>query len=172
MTISIVFTFVGHDKPGLVEKLSNTVSEQNGNWLESRMSQLAGHFTGIVKVQANDHQAEALRNALNALNDGTLSVNIHDDISPADTVDYRKLHLSLIGNDRPGIIRELSSALADLNINVCEMDTNVTSAPMTAEPLFEASAEIHVPPELDLHTLNDKLDTIANELSVDINLED
>ena len=81
------------------------------------------------------------------------------------------LQLQLLGNDRPGIIKELASALAALQVNVVEMNTNVTSAPMTADPLFQASASIQVPATVDLEDLSDKLDDIANQLSVDINLE-
>lgn len=171
MNTPIVFTFIGADKPGLVEKLSNTVSSEGGSWLESRMSQLAGNFTGIVRVQVVSGNAEALTTALSALNNEDLTINIHRDNSTSQQKDQRLLTVSLIGNDRPGIVLELSSALAALNINVCEMNTNVTSAPMTAEPLFEATAEIQVPSALSINTLQDKLDEIANELSVDINLD-
>lgn len=171
MTTSIVFSFIGADKPGLVEQLSNTVSEYGGNWLESRMSQLAGYFTGIVRVQVVSSQHEALCQALQTLSSSELTVSIQQDNS-SDSQPQRLLKLNLLGNDRPGIILELSSALAALHINVCEMDTNVTSAPMTAEPLFEAIAEIQVPAELDMHSLHERLEEIANELSVDINLEE
>lgn len=171
MTTSIVFTFIGTDKPGLVEKLSNTVSEHGGNWLESRMSQLAGHFAGIAKVQISSDQAEQLRNSLQALSGDDLNISIHADSGEAHKTDYRLIDLSLIGNDRPGIVRELSSALAALQINVCEMNTYVTSAPMTADPLFKASAQIQIPTTLDINELSDKLDDIANQLDVDINLE-
>ena len=171
MSTSIVFTFIGNDKPGLVEKLSNTVSEQGGNWLESRMSQLAGYFAGIARVQISNDKAEQLREALSALSGDDLSINLEHRTTRYGTNDHKSIKLSLLGNDRPGIIKELSSALAALHINVCEMNTNVTSAPMTAEPLFSASAEIQVPITLDLGGLSDKLDDIANQLDVDINLE-
>ena len=171
MSTSIVFTFIGNDKPGLVEKLSNTVSEQGGNWLESRMSQLAGYFAGIARIQISDDKADQLRAALNALSGEDLSINLEDRAIDDNTSDYTNIKLSLLGNDRPGIVKELSSALAALQINVCEMNTNVTSAPMTAESLFAASAEIQAPITLDLAQLTDRLDEIANQLDVDIRLE-
>lgn len=171
MSTSIVFTFIGNDKPGLVEKLSNTVSEQGGNWLESRMSQLAGYFAGIARVQISNDKADQLRAALSALSGVNLSVNLEDRAIDHNTNDYKNIKLSLLGNDRPGIVKELSSALATLHINVCEMNTNVTSAPMSAEPLFSALAEIQAPISLDLTQLSDKLDGIADQLDVDINLE-
>ena len=171
MSTSIVFTFIGNDKPGLVEKLSNTVSAQGGNWLESRMSQLAGYFAGIARVQISDAKADQLRAALNALSGDDLSISLETRSASASASEYKTLKLSLLGNDRPGIIKELSSALTALHINVCEMNTNVTSAPMSAEALFSASAVIEVPLALNLGELSDKLDTVANQLDVDISLE-
>ena len=171
MTTAIVFTFIGADKPGLVETLSNTVSEHHGNWLESRMSQLAGHFAGIARIQIASDHADALRQALLSLDSEELRINMQE-IYPSNSEEkFRQLSLNLVGNDRPGIVKELSSALAALHINVCEMNTRVTSAPMTAEALFEAIADIQVPQNLDLNSLNDKLDDIANELDLDIKLE-
>ncbi len=173
MSTTVVFTFIGADKPGLVEKLSNTVSQHGGNWLESRMSQLAGYFAGITRVQISNDQREKLCRALEGLSTSGLQVNIqsNDPTEAATTTEYRHLQLNLIGNDRPGIVRELTSALAARQINVCEMNTHVSSAPMTAETLFEANADIQVPASLDINELSDKLDEIANDLSVDINLE-
>jgi len=172
VSTSIVFTFIGNDKPGLVEKLSNTVSEQGGNWLESRMSQLAGHFAGIARVQISSDKAEQLRSALSTLSGDDLSVSLEDPNTSHDIAGHKDIKLNLLGNDRPGIVKELSSALAALHINVCEMNTQVSSAPMSAELLFSASAEIQVPAALDIGDLSDKLDDIANQLDVDISLED
>lgn len=170
MSTSIVFTFIGADKPGLVEKLTNTVSKHDGNWLESRMSQLAGQFAGITRVQISDDKADGLKAALTALSTNDLNIVVQSGNNIGNET-VKQLELSLIGNDRPGILKELSSALAARNINVCELDTHLTSAPMTAETLFEAHASIQVPASLDLEELTDKLEEIANDLTVEINLD-
>ena len=171
MTTSIVFTFIGADKPGLIEKLTRIVAEHQGNWLESRMSQLAGQFAGITRIQIANTKANGLRLALSQLSGNDLTVVVQDGADPQSPEAVRQLSLSLIGNDRPGILRELSSALAARNINVVEMNTQLTSAPMTAEPLFEASAQIAAPENQDLEELSERLDEIANDLSVDITLD-
>ena len=90
----------------------------------------------------------------------------------ADQDAVRHLRLSIVGNDRPGIVREVASALAARRINVSEMDTTVTSAPMSGDPLFEAVAHIQVPKTLDLAELNAQLDAIADALTVEIDLEE
>ena len=172
MTSAMVFTFVGADKPGLVEKLAQTVSQHGGNWLESRMSELAGQFAGIVQVEVSDAQLLHLRTALLALSGDELSVVVASSSRAAGHDNMRHLRLSIVGNDRPGIVREVSSALAARRINVSEMDTTVTSAPMSGDPLFEAVARIQVPHTLDLTELNAQLDAIADALTVEIDLEE
>lgn len=172
MSAFIVFTFIGEDKPGLIERLSNTVSQHGGNWLESRMSQMAGHFAGIARIQASSAAADNLRNALNAISGDDLTISIHPEGSREKNSNIKNVQLNLIGNDRQGIVKELTSALAALHVNVIEMNTNVTSAPMTADPLFEASAAIQIPATVDISDLSDRLDEIANQLDVDISLDD
>jgi glycine cleavage system regulatory protein len=172
MSTPLVFTFVGADQPGLVETLAQTVSAHGGNWLESRMSELAGQFPGIVKVEVAHEQATALRAALLALSARQLSVLVAGQHTDESTGSYRRLRLSILGNDRPGIVREVAHALAARQISVCEMNTSVTSAPMSGEPLFEAVAHIQVPQALDLAELNTQLDRIAEALTVDIDLEE
>jgi glycine cleavage system regulatory protein len=172
MTASLVFTFISADKPGLIEKLAHTVSSCGGNWLESRMSELAGQFAGIVQVEIAEKQHASLRNALLQLREDGLTVVVADHAGENNSAHFRHLRLSILGPDRPGIVREVASALASRQINVQAMDTLITSAPMTAEPLFEAIAEIQVPKSLDLSELNEKLDEIAEALTVDIDLEE
>lgn len=168
----LVFTFVGTDQPGLVETLSVTVAAHGGNWLESRMSELAGQFAGIVKVEVAPDRAAALRAALLALSAQSLSVLVAQAAGAAPPRDLRLLRLGIVGNDRPGIVREVAHALAARGISVCEMDTSITSAPMSGDPLFEAVARIQVPQTLDLDELNDQLDNIADALTVQIDLEE
>lgn len=170
MTTSVVFTFIGEDKPGLLEHISNTVSSNGGNWLESRMSQLAGQFAGITRVSISNDKVPALKSALESLSDQGLTIVVQAGLI-ADSEPSQQQQLTMIGNDRPGIVKEVSSALASRGINIGEMSSEITSAPMTAEPLFEATATIQVPGNTDLDELAETLENIGNELTIEINLE-
>ena len=173
MTTTMVFTFVGADKPGLVEQLAQTVGKHGGNWLESRMSELAGQFAGIVQVAVSDEQQPALRAALSALSGRDLTIVVAvAEHRGVDKDDGRNLRLSIIGNDRPGIVREVAAALAARQINVREMETTISSAPMSGAPMFEAVVRIQVPRTLDLAELNSQLDLVANALTLAIDLEE
>lgn len=165
----IVFTFIGRDQPGLVEKLSTTVADHGGNWLESRMSQLAGHFAGVVRVAVASTAQNTLIEALTALESQGLTV-VCQSSDFGDVGARRSVFLHIIGNDRPGIVREVSRALARQQLNVIDMHTELTSAAMSADALFEASAEVQAPESFDRDALEDALDEIAEQLGVEIDL--
>ena len=48
---TLVLTLIGPDRAGLVEAVAAVVADHGGNWLESRMSRLAGQFAGILEVE-------------------------------------------------------------------------------------------------------------------------
>jgi len=171
VTTSIVFTFLGTDKPGLIEALSNTVADNNGNWQESRMSHLAGQFAGITQVTVQDDSAAALKSALIALSNDELTITVQQATAAEKPVAHNTVALTLIGNDRPGIVREVSSALAGRDLNIYTMETNLSSAPMSGDLLFEATAVIERNDDLVLSDLIEQLDDISEELDIDIKVE-
>ncbi len=63
----LVLTVFAPDKAGQVERIALCVAEHGGNWLESRMSGLAGQFVGIVRIEAPVQAHDALIKALQAL---------------------------------------------------------------------------------------------------------
>jgi glycine cleavage system regulatory protein len=164
-------TIIGQDRPGLVSSVARTVAEHGGNWLESRMSRLGGHFAGILRVQVPANRADKLAEALRALQQGPgLQVVIQPD-QPAPAAQVGKLYsLELIGQDRPGIVRQISDALARSSVNVEELHTELTSAAMSGESHFRAQALLSVPPACDLAKLRRELESIAEDLIVDVSL--
>jgi glycine cleavage system regulatory protein len=62
--------------------------------------------------------------------------------------------------------------LARLKINVDELITNHTDASWSGESLFEASISLRVPPQVATDDLRNALEGIANELMVDIDLDE
>lgn len=170
MNTQLVLTVLCDDRPGVVELLAQTISQHHGNWLESRMAHLAGKFAGILQVAvAEAHQAE-LRTALNQLADKGLKIVIETAITISKP-DCREFGFSVVGNDRPGIVREIAQAFAARHINMGELETACSSMPWSGEPLFEATGVIEVPKTVDMNELYDYLDKIADELAVDIRLE-
>src|SRR6187455_3077209 len=64
---NLVLTLLGPDRPGLVELVASVIAAHGGNWLESRMSHLAGKFAGILRAELPPDRLEAALAALAAL---------------------------------------------------------------------------------------------------------
>ena len=164
---SLVLTLIGPDQPGLVESVATLVSEQKANWLESRMSHLAGHFAGIVRVEVDEEQADALLKGLEGLT-GLTIIARRDESAPSE--EFTSVWMELVGNDRPGIVSEVSRVLATQRVNVEELQTSCAGAPNSGATLFRAHAELRLPSDLGLDDLQKALESIASDLMVDIKL--
>ena len=164
----LVLTAIGDDRPGLVEELATAISTHGGNWLESSMAQLSGKFAGIVKVAVPADQSESLKAALAALKG--LKVGIETAAVEKSALTGRRLTLNLVGHDRIGIVREVSQVLARHAVNVEELATYTSSAPMSAEVLFRAEAELFAAPDFNARALKLELEKLSDDLMVDISL--
>jgi glycine cleavage system regulatory protein len=172
MARALVLTVIGEDRPGLVEALAGLIADHEGSWDESRMARLAGHFAGVVQIHLPEERADALIASLASLAEQGLSVSVVDSDWSLANVDRRDtFSLELVGQDRPGIIREISGALAALGVSVQDLRTSVESAPMSGERLFRAQAELAPPEGVSLEKIRGALERLADELMVDVTLE-
>jgi glycine cleavage system regulatory protein len=169
---TLVLTVIGDDRAGLVDALAGPIADHGGNWDRSHMARLAGKFAGIVVVTLPDANVESLGAGLEGLQaQGLLDVRVAVAGATDGPIDAASLlHLHLIGQDRPGIIREVAGALAQRNVSIEELQTSTLSAPMSAEQLFEATASLRLPADVDLDALKHALEDIANELMVDVDV--
>lgn len=167
MQHSLVMTVIGKDRPGLVDSIASLVAEHGGNWLESRMARLGGQFAGIVHVEVPAEKEQSLAKALQSLDARGLSVVVHSDQKVAATPRQTNI-LEIVGQDRPGIVRQISHTLAEFGVNVEELETECASAAMSGETLFKAHAVLNVPESCDVAELRRTLEKIAADLIVEI----
>lgn len=169
MKDSLVMTLIGKDRPGLVESLAAVVEEHGGNWEESRMVQLSGEFAGLLRVEAPSNRVDGLLAALTELED--LSVTVEKAPPAPEDAATHLLKLELVGQDHPGIVHSIAEALAKQRINIEELESRLVDAPMSGEPLFQASAVLHAPTSVALDVLQSELEQLAADLMVDIQLQ-
>ncbi len=192
MNIQLLLTVICDDRPGIVEKIAATVHAHHGNWLESRLSRLSGKFAGIVQIETNPEHEESLTHELLELRNSGISIRVEKMVSDSGeaaskdsekasqqnhdknttTTSSTTYHFSIAGNDRPGIIREVSQAFSVRQINLENLSSRCTSMPHVGTPLFEAAGEISVPTSTDIDELSKHLDRISDELAIDIQLEE
>ncbi len=171
MTRTLVVTFIADDRPGLVQRMAQTVADNGGNWLDSRMAQLAGKFAGVVllEVAADDGRNGGLETALAGLRrEGFhLTVEASEEIARASG---QVFDLEILGPDQPGIVREISHCLVERGIGVEEMETDIREAPHAGGTLFHAHARVLAPDGVGDAELRDALEVLAGTLMVDISL--
>lgn len=171
MKTSLILTLIGPDRPGLVSAVSARASQCGANWMESRMAHLAGQFAGVVRLEVNPAGLDALEVALRGLEAEGLRVAIARG-APHVAAEVRRVCLDLVGHDRPGIVREISTVLARNGVSIEALETGCESASMSAEALFRARAELAVPATCDLAAIRADLEALANELMVDLAFDD
>ena len=173
MQTHLVLTVIGPDRPGLVSVLSDTIAAGGGNWLDSRMASLAGQFAGILLVDVASDRADDLRAALQRLEGMGLRLVVAQ--GPAEAAAAhpgRTLKLDLLGQDRPGIVRDISRVLAEHQVSIGEFHTERASGSFSGEAMFKATALLTLPADLDEGALKHALESLANELMVDLDLGD
>ena len=168
MNHTLVMTVIGDDRPGLVERLSGVIAAGGGNWLESRMSRLSGKFAGILRIEVPASLASELSFRLRALASEGIRVALETSEVPEAAAGAGKgATLEIVGQDRPGIVSQISRTLAARGANVEELHSECVSAPMSGEMLFRARVQLLLPETLDLEELRAAVETVASDLMVD-----
>ncbi|MBL8516556.1 MAG: glycine cleavage system protein R [Betaproteobacteria bacterium] len=167
MNKSLVVTLIGPDRPGMVNAVSERALAHGANWAESLMANLAGQFAGIVHLQVDADEIEALSAELRALAAPGMQVvvAVAGGPKPAPT---RRMALCLVGHDRPGIIQTISAELTRQGVSIATLTTAIVSGAMSGEQLFEMNAEIDVPEGVALGDIRRGLEGLANDLMVDL----
>jgi glycine cleavage system regulatory protein len=165
----LVLSVVGSDRPGLTKALAAAVLSSGGNWLESHLSRLGGLYVGSVLVELAEDRVEALRAAIRTVDAHGLEVRIAPAIEgPASAGEA--LRLGLVGQDRPGIVDQVTAVLSGLDANIETFETWIGSEPHSGAALFHMDARLRLPPQLSAGRVQAALEGISAEIMVDISL--
>ena len=170
MFTHLLLTIIGADRPGLVQLVASRVADHGGNWLESRLCHLGGQFAGIARVEVPAERVAALRSALQQLAAEGLRVSVDTGEGATPLASGSVATLELVGQDRPGILREITGVLAAHGVNVEELFSECVSAPMGGGNLFQARVRVLVPTTVKIEAVRADLEKIAADLMVDLTL--
>lgn len=163
----LIMTVLGSDRPGIVNSLAESVARHGGNWLESRMARLAGQFAGIVRIECPTDSVDALLAEFsNPAIPGLTVQAVREAV--AEPVKRRTIVVDVVGNDRPGILRELTAAIAKAGGNVEELTTGLESAPMSGHPMFRAHGVISIDGAAEPSAVATAIENLGGDLTVDV----
>ena len=170
-TTSLVVTVIGPDRPGIVSLLSDRAQRYGANWAASRLSRLAGEFAGMVHFEVPRENADALAASLQGLESSGLKLVIaRSDSSDQAPHGLRGVSLELVGDDRVGIVSQLTRILAESGVSIENIHTEIVGTTAAAAKTFKVSAHLLVPNALSSEELRRRLDAVASEMALDIAL--
>ena len=165
---NIIISAIGSDRPGIVSELSGVITSHGGNVEESRMSRLGSDFAIIMLVTVSTDWEESLEVALKSITELTI-ITKPTNLSQVGV--GRQFRIDLSGADNEGIVKVLSKYLAGKSINIVEMETHISHAPVSGTPLFNLNASILVPGGVEEKEIQSDLSQIAQDLGVEIHLD-
>ena len=131
------------------------------------MARLGSDFAILMLVTVPSDWQEALELSLQSISGLTITTKGTDSF----TLEEMNIsHLHLEGADNEGIVNVLSKFLAKKSINITELDTHISHAPVSGTPLFNLNASLLVPEKVNRNRLLDELAEIAHALGVEIQL--
>jgi glycine cleavage system regulatory protein len=164
----LILSVIGSDRPGLTQALAGAVLAAGGNWLESHLSRLGGKYVGSVLVDVPAGAEDRLRDAVAAVDPDGLNVSL---VAAGEAAAIgAPLGLQLVGTDRPGIVREVSAALAALGVNIEELDSDIENSAWSGAPLFRAKLGLALPAGVTPADVQAALEGISGEIMVDLTL--
>ncbi len=170
--IELVLTIIGRDRAGVVATLADVVRFHDGNWKRSELAEIAGTFAGVVVVEVGDDQVDELLANLLILREQGLHVTAQQVEEPTVAPGADEVRLRLTGDDRPGVVHEISRAISELGISISRLGT-VTDLPGNdGGGRFEITAQLTVPVATDLDAVLDSIGELATSLGIELNVED
>lgn len=162
----IVLSVTGSDRPGLTSALSEAVLAAGGNWKEGHLSRLGGLYVGSVLVELPAANVAALERQVQSIDAAGLSVVINPaGVEPAPP--QATLLFELIGQDRPGIIRQVTAVLAGLGANIESLSSGEETGAWGGEQLFRAQLRVTLPKGVSPEAVQAALEEISGEIMVD-----
>jgi glycine cleavage system regulatory protein len=168
--VLMVLSVVGSDRPGLTQALAAAVLSAGGNWLEGHLSRLGGLYVGSVLVELEADAVEGLRAAVDAVDAHGLEVRIAPAID-ADDAGGEAFEFSLVGQDQPGIVNQVTTVLSGLGANIETFRSWIDAEPHSGAALFHIEARLRLATEGAASRIQTALEDISAEIMVDVVLK-
>ncbi|MFP4687286.1 MAG: glycine cleavage system protein R [bacterium] len=162
-----LMSIFGKDRAGLVAGMTRLLYEHRANLGDLEMTRLGGIFALLVEFQLPKEQVKKLERAIkNFARDEDLKINLVDASPYEDSTTNIPPNtiISIYGADRPGIVCRVTELLAERDINISNLETNLDDR----DNLYLMILEAQKPDNFSLSVLDNKLQQIAKELGISI----
>ena len=167
-----VLSTVGPDRKGMADDIANIAIEFDCNIEDSKMSVLGGEFAVIMLISGEEKSINEMISNADVLGKRfNMKINIKETTAPHVMQQGIPYMLESISMDTPGIVHSITKYLRELSINIEDLETDKSSAPLTGSPMFHMRASIIIPTSVNLSDFKEHLSDIEHEMNLDIHLK-
>ena len=178
MSKEFVLTAFCKDRPGIVADISEVIYENECNLKDSTMTNLAGEFAIILLLSplSAGKETDLEENLSMECRRLEREKGITAFIRPANHAvrkqkAYYVKNLHVEGLDQAGIVYKVSRFLADNDINITSLNSEMKFSPESGAAFYSLSISVEIPQNLTMQTLEQNLNQIEDQLNVDITVE-
>lgn len=180
-TKTAIVSAIGPDKIGIVMETTKAITGAGGNVGDSRMSRLSGSFSMLMTVTGTDSSIANMTDTLNKMSGGKdgMEYKVREVVGEEDgkgDEDEFAAFFRLEGADSPGLITKVTSIFSAHALSVDYIETEAASAPFGGTTLFSMDGRVTLsgpmPASFDPDVIREKLDALADEENVDIQIFD
>ena len=171
----VAVSAIGEDRPGIVAALTKVFFETGCNFENSSMTQLRGDFAVLLLISMPEALTlESLKKALQPIVQNLNLAVTYRELKPEEiggpvVSPVLPYTLLVYGLDHPGIVYKVAQAVTERNINITDLRTHVTEN--KGATLYSLILEIEIPNAAVLLSFQKDLETLKQELNVDITLK-
>lgn len=123
-----MLNLVGEDRPGIVAKLTHALFEGGCNLGEASMMRLGGNFTIMLMVKF-DGRTKQLVDLVSPVAE-SLNLHLHIDAIKGSLHKHLEpdVRITVYGADRPGIVSEVTAALAESGLHILDLESDVAGS--------------------------------------------
>jgi predicted amino acid-binding ACT domain protein len=160
-----VISVLAPDRIGIVKKITTAISDLGGNIDGMSQTVIHGYFTVILTATFENHfSQEQVRDAIQEnFAPGEASVIIRDFEANAPmppSLESERYIMTLTGKDRPGILKTVTSYLAENGINIEDYYFTIQGDHVIH------IGEVSVPAEIDIKQLQGELQTLVSSIDM------
>lgn len=168
----LVISALGRDRPGIVNALTQPITDNGANIVDSRMTVLGGEFAVLMMVEGAWSAIAKLESLLPALQD-RLDLTIiwrrtDEGIRATGGLPYE---VNVVSLDHPGIVNQLAGFFSARNINIQDLYTDSYRAAHTGTQMFSATIRVAIPGDVHIARLRDEFLDFCDSLNLDAVLE-
>ena len=170
----LALSAIGQDRPGIVAKVTAVLLRHGVNIEDSQMAILRGHFamTLILAAPAGTDRAQLARDLDEAAATLGLEALALRDVEPLTSAVAQPTHLiTVYGVDHPGIVHAATRTLAELEVNVTDLNTQLVATP-GEQALYALLMEVAIPRDVAVVDVERALAATAELETVDLSLRE